>query len=90
MAIATDNSQYAELSATTLNKGSGKNRFKLDWKGFLSTTDESLLCITSVFNQYSILALHNCLVGSLLFPEAPQDWDLVHGLYHVIYSTSHL
>ena len=43
VAIATDNSQYAELSATTLSQCSGTNRIKLCRKGFSTTTDETLL-----------------------------------------------
>ena len=49
MAIATDNSQYAKLSATTLNQCSGTNRIKLCRKGFSTTTDETLLGLTSLF-----------------------------------------
>ena len=51
VAIATDNSQYAELSATTLNQCSGTNRIKLCRKGFSTTTDETLLCLTSLFYE---------------------------------------
>ena len=48
VAVSTDNSQYAELSATTLNQCSGTNRFKLCRRGFSATTDEALLCLTSL------------------------------------------
>ena len=71
MAIPADNSQYAELSATTLCQCSGTDRFKLCRKGFSTTTDETLLCLTSLY-EYSIPALRNCLVDSVLLPEAPQ------------------
>ena len=48
VAIATDNSQYAELSATTLSQCSGTNRIKLCRKVFPTTTDETLLCLRSI------------------------------------------
>ena len=90
VAIATDNSQYAELSATTLSQCSGTNRFKLCHKGFSTTTDETLLCLTSLFYEYGIPALLNCLVDSVLLPEAPQASYLADGLHHVIYPTARL
>ena len=89
VAIATDNSQYAELSATTLSQCSG-NRIKLCRKGVSTTTDETLLCLTSLFYEYSIPALRNCLVDSVLLPEAPQASYSADGLYHVISRTAHL
>ena len=90
VAIATDSSQYAELNATTLNQCSGTNRIKLCRKGFSTTTDETLLCLTSLFYEYSIPALRNCLVDSVLLPEAPQASYLADGLYHVISRTARL
>ena len=90
MAIATDNSQYAELSATTFSQCSGTNRIKLCRKGFSTTTDEILLCLTSLFYEYSIPALPICLVGSVLLPEAPQASYLADGLYYVISRTARL
>ena len=90
VAIATDNSQYAELSATTLNQCSGTNRIKFCRKGFSTTTDETLLCLTSLFYEYSITALRNCLMDSVLLPEAPQASYLADGLYHVISRTARL
>ena len=91
VAIAIDNSQYAELSATTLSQGSGTNRNKLCRKGFSSKTDETLLCLTSLFYGYSIPALRNCLVNSVLLPEAPpQSSYLADGVYHVMSHTARL
>ena len=49
VAMATDNSQYAELSVTTLSQCSGTNCPKLCRKGFFTTTDVALLCLTSFF-----------------------------------------
>ena len=89
LAIASDNSQYAELSATTLSQCSGTNRIKLCRKGFSTTTDETLLCLTSLFYEYSIPGLRN-LVDSVLLPEAPQASHLADGLYHVISRTARL
>ena len=90
VAMATDNLQYAELSATTLSQCSGTNRVKLCRKVFSITTDETLLCLTSLFYEYSIPALRNCLVDTVLLPEAPQASYLADGLYHVISRTARL
>ena len=90
VAVATDNSQYAELNATTLSQCSGTNRIKLYRKGFSTTTDEAILCLTSLFYEYNIPALHICLVDSVLSPEAPQASCLANGLYHVISRTARL
>ena len=68
VAIATDNSLYVELSATTLSQCSGTNGIKLCRKSFSTTTDETLLCPKSLFYEYSIPALRNCLVDSVLLP----------------------
>ena len=90
MAIASDNSQYAELTATTLSQCSGTNRHKLCRKGFSITTDETLLCLTSLFYECSIPVLRNCFVDSVLLPEAPQASYLADGFYHVISRTARL
>ena len=90
MAIATDNSKYAELSATTLSQCSGTNRIKLCTKGFFTTMDETFLCLTSLFYEYSIPALCNCLVDSVLLPEAPEASYLADGLYHLTSRTARL
>ena len=90
LAIATDNSQYAELSATTLSHCFGTNRINLCCKGFSTTTDETLLCLTSLFYGYSIPALCNCSVDSVLMPAAPQASNLADGIYPVISCTARL
>ena len=51
VAIATDNSQYADLSATTLSQCSGTNRISSCRKGFPIPTDKTLLCLTSLFYE---------------------------------------
>ena len=66
VALATDNSQYAELSVTTLSPCSGTNRIDLCRKCFSTTTDETLLCLTSLFSEYSIAALRICFVDCLV------------------------
>ena len=48
-AISTDNTQFAEVGASTLQQCSGNNRFKLCRKGFSTTTDATLLCLASIF-----------------------------------------
>ena len=73
VAIATDNSQYAEVRAPNLIQCSGTNRNKL-CRSFSTTTVETLLFSTSLFHEYSIPALCNCLMDSVLLPEAPQTY----------------
>ena len=84
LAIATDNSQYAELSGPTLRQCSGTNRIMLCRKSFSTTTDETLLCLTALFYTYDILALGSCKVESVFLPEAPQAIYLADCLYHVV------
>ena len=78
------------MSAVTLSQCSGANRNKLCRKGFSTTTDETLLCLTSLFYEYRIPALRNYLVDSVLLPEAPQASYLADGLYNVISCTARL
>ena len=49
LALSTENTQFAELGASTLQQCSGNNRIKLCRKGFSTTTDETLLCLVSLF-----------------------------------------
>ena len=88
VAIATDSSKYAELSATTLSQCYATNRIKLCRKGFSTTLDETLLCLMSVFYKYGIPAPRNCLKDSVSSPEAPQASYLAYGLDHVISRTA--
>ena len=66
VAIATDNTNFAELAASTLQQCTGSNRIKLCRKGFSTTTDETLLCLTSLYFNQDIPALRNCPVSSTL------------------------
>ena len=49
LAISPDNTQFAELGASTFQQCSGNNRIKLCRKDFSTTTDETLLCLASLF-----------------------------------------
>ena len=84
VAIATDNTNFAEVAASTLQQCTGSNRIKLCRKGFPTTTDETLLCLTSLYFNQDIPALQNCPVSSVLLPEAPQAIYLANGVYHLI------
>ena len=84
LAVSTDNTRFAELDSSTLQQCSGNNRIKLCRKGFSTTTDETLLCLGSLLYNSDIPALRNCLVKSVLLPDAPQAFYLADGLYHVI------
>ena len=72
LAISTDNTQFAELGASTLQQCSGKNRIKLCHKGFSTTTDETLLRLASLFFNYDVPSVRNCKVESILLLDAPQ------------------
>ena len=69
VAIATDNTNFAELAASTLQQCTGSNRIKLCRKGFSTTTDETLFCLTSLYLNQDIPAIRNCPVSSVLLPE---------------------
>ena len=83
VAILTDNTNFAELAASTLQQCTGSNRIKLCRKGFSTTTDQTLLCLTSLYFIQDISALRNWPVSSVL-PEAPQALYLANGVYHLI------
>ena len=74
---------FAELAASTLQQCTGSNRIKLCRKGFSTTTDETLLSLSSYFNQH-IPALLNYPISSVLLPEAPQAIYLANGVYNFI------
>ena len=83
-AISTDNTQLAELGASTLQQCSGNNRIKLCRKGASTTTDETLLCLAFFFYNYDVPSVRNCKVESILLPDAPQAFYLADGMYHVV------
>ena len=85
VAIATDNNNFAELGASTLQQYTGSNRNKLCQKGFSNTIDETLLCLTSLYFNEDIPALRNCPASSVLLPEAPQVIYFANGVYHLIF-----
>ena len=82
--MSTDNSRFAELDSSTLQQCSGNNRIKLCRKGFSTTTDKTLLCLSSLLYNYDIPSLRNCPVHSVLLPDAPQAFYLADGMYHII------
>ena len=84
VAIATDNTNFAELAASTLQQCTGSNRIKLCRKSFSTTTDETLLCLTSLYFNQDIPALRNCPVSSVFLPEASQAIYLAKNFSHLI------
>ena len=84
LAVANDDSRYAELDSSTLQQCSGNNRIRLCRKGFSTTTDDTLLCLSSLMFDYAFPALRNCPAISVLLLDAPQAFYLAEGLYHVI------
>ena len=83
-AISTDNTQFAELGAPTLQQCSGNNRLKQGRKGFSTTADETLLCLASLLYNYDVPSARNCKVESILLPDAPKAFYLSDGMYHVV------
>ena len=55
VAIATDSTNFAELAASTLQQCLGSNQKKVCRNGFSTTTDETLLCLTSLYFNQDIL-----------------------------------
>ena len=84
LAVAEDDSRYAELDSSTLQQCSGNNRTHLCRKGFSTTTDDTLLCLSSSIFNYAIPSLRNCPAVSVLLPDAPQAFYLAEELYHVL------
>ena len=84
LAVAEDDSRYAELDSSTLQQCSGSNRIRLCRKGFSTTTDNTLLCLNSLMFNYAVPALRNCPAVSVPLPDAPQAFHLAEGLYHAI------
>ena len=84
LAISTDNTQFAELGASTLQQCSGNNRIKLCRKGFSTSTYETLLCLASLFYNCDVPSVRNCKLESILLPDAPQAFYLADGMYHVV------
>ena len=84
IAIATDNTNFEKLAACTLQQCTRSNRIILCRKGSSNTTDETLLCLTSLYFNQDIPALPNCPVSSVLLPEAPQAIYLANGVYNLI------
>ena len=70
LVVATDDSRYAKLDSSTLQQCSAKNRIRLCRKGFSTTTDDTLLCLSSLMFDYAIPALRNCPAKSVLLPDA--------------------
>ena len=84
VAIAADNTNSAELAASTLQQCTKSNRIKLCREGFSTTTDQTLVCLTSFYFSQHIPGLRNCPVFSVFHPEAPQTIYLANGVYHLI------
>ena len=78
VAIATDNTISAELAVSTLQQCRGSNRIKLCREGFSTTTDEIVLCVTSLYFNQDILALRNCPspLSSFQKPHRQSTWQM--------------
>ena len=78
VAIATDNTNFAELAASTLQQCTGSNRIKLCRKGFSTTIDETLLCLTLLYFNQDIPALRNSPFPLSFFqkPHRRSTWQM--------------
>ena len=73
LAVSTDKSRFAGLDSSTQQQCSGNNRIKLCRKGISTTTDKTLLSLSSQLYKYDIPSSRNC---SVLLPGAPQAFYL--------------
>ena len=62
----------------------GTTKWKSAENVFSRTTDETLICLSSLFYNYDIPALRNCQIVSVLLPDAPWAIYLADGLSHII------
>ena len=90
LANATDIPQYALLGGATLQQCSGTKRNELCCKCFSTTTDVTILWLTSLFHNFSGPAHRKCHVEPVLVPDAPQAFYLADGHDHVISRKLHL
>ena len=81
--MADDGSRYAELDSSRSQQCPGNNRIRLCRSGFSTTTDDTLLGLSSLMFDYTVPALRNCPATSVLFLDAPQAFYLAERLYHV-------
>ena len=63
IAIATDNTNFTELAASTLQQCRGSVPIKLCRKGFSTINNETLLCLTPLYFNQDLPALRNCTVS---------------------------
>ena len=84
LTVSTDKKRFAEIGASILQQYTGNNRIKLCRQGFSTTTEETLLCLPSLFYNYDVASLRNCKVESVLLLDAPQAFYLADGVYHII------
>ena len=84
LAVSTDNKRFAELDASSLQQCSGNNRIKHCRQEFSTTTDETILCLPSLFYNYVIPSLRNFKVESVPLSDAPQAFYLADGMYLII------
>ena len=81
LAFSTDNSRFAELAIASLQQCSGNKFIKLCRQCFSTTTDETLLCLPSLYFIYDKPGLRNCNIESVFLPDAPQVFPLADGSY---------
>ena len=89
IAIATEESQYAEIGVARLQQCSSTSGINLCCEGFSTTTDVTWLRLTSLFCIFSVPALRNYHVEIILLPDAPQVFHLADGLSNVISRKRH-
>ena len=83
LAGSTENKQFAELGASTLQQCLGHNCVSLWRKRFSTIIDEIPSCLASLFYIYDIPSIHNCTVEFVIVPDTSQAFYRADALYHV-------
>ena len=84
LAVSNHRKRFAELNASSFHHCSDINRIKHCSQQVSITTDDTLLCLPSLFYNYDIPYLRHCKVEPVLLPDAPQGVYLADGMYHFI------
>ena len=84
LSVASDESRDAELDNSTLQQCNGNTCIKLCSKSSTTTTEITLLWLSSLMFDYAISALRNCPATFVLSRNSPQTFFVTKGMYHVI------
>ena len=83
LAVSTDNSGFPGINSSTIQQYSGNHRIKFCPKRFSTTTEKTVLSLSSLY-IYDIPSLWSCPVQSVLIPDASQAFSLADSVYHIL------